>query len=74
MTILLALLVSVAFAKDFPVSDQDQQAIQSICDVAATSPNLPRDARANVASWCVQWEHRVQAANKPEVKPADPDK
>lgn len=66
----LLLLSSPALAKDFPVTDQDQQNIQGICDVAAAAPALNRDMRAQVSGWCVSWEKRVSDANKP----ADPPK
>lgn len=65
----LLLLSSPALAKEFSVSDQDQAAIQTVCDMAAASPSLNRDVRAQVAAWCVSWEKRIAEANNPEPSP-----
>lgn len=71
---ILCLLSAFASAKEFTVSDQDQSNIQGICDVAAASPALNRDIRANVSAWCVAWEKRVTDAAKPVNQPAEPTK
>jgi len=69
MRVLLCLLslISVALAKDFNVTDQDQTNIQVICDVASTNPNVSRDARATISNFCVGWEKRVTDSNKSQV-------
>jgi hypothetical protein len=64
--VLLVLLAPLsAQAKDFPVSDRDQQAIQGICDIAAIAPTIGRDVRAQIAQWCVLWEQRMKEASAP---------
>jgi hypothetical protein len=68
---ILCLFSVSASAKEFLINDQDQSNIQGICDVAAASPALNRDVRANVSAWCVAWEKRVTDAAKEAAKPAD---
>lgn len=76
MRVLLILLAmtSMAAAKDFNVTDQDQLVVQQICDIAAMSPSPTREVRAQIGAWCVSWERRTQEANKPEPKKSDADK
>jgi hypothetical protein len=70
LSLMIATLIfALLLVKDFSVNDQDQQTIQGVCDIAAASPGLNRDIRAQVAAWCVGWERRVQDANKPEMPP-----
>lgn len=59
---MFAMLMTAAQATEFLVNDQDQQNIMAICDAAALSPNLNREARANVASWCLAWQKRMSEA------------
>ena len=68
--ICLLLLTSVVAAKEFQVTDQEQINIQAICDIASTNPNVGRDARASISSFCVSWEKRVRDANQ-EQAPQD---
>lgn len=55
-------------AKDFSVTDEDQKNIAVICAIAARSPANAIEGVASIANWCVQWNARVQAAEK---APAD---
>lgn len=66
--ILFLIASGSAQAKDFSVNDGDQAAIQVLCDTASLSPNVSREARAQISGWCVAWEQRVKAAAKPEAK------
>jgi hypothetical protein len=59
----VAMLAVAAHAKEFPVSDQDQVAILTVCDLAAQSPTVPRDMRANIAGFCLAWQRRIEAAS-----------
>jgi len=57
--LLMLLLVSPAMAKELTVTDQEQTAIQQICDVASTNQNIPRDTRAGIAQFCVVWAKKI---------------
>jgi hypothetical protein len=63
-------LISSAFAAPFPVTDDDQNNIASICALAAKSPTVDIAVTVNIATWCVNWQTRMKAAA--QVKPADP--
>ena len=68
--IILLLLTSLATAKDLQVTDQEQTAIQQICDVASTNQNIPRDTRAGIAQFCVVWARKITPADT-RVDPPD---
>jgi len=70
--IILLLLTSLATAKDLQVTDQEQTAIQQICDVASTNQNIPRDTRAGIAQFCVVWAKKI--AETPGNTQTDPPK
>ena len=70
--IIFLLLPSLAIAKDLTVTDQEQTAIQQICDVASTNQNIPRDTRAGIAQFCVVWAKKI--AETPNNIQADPPK
>ena len=72
ISILLILLASPAMAKELTVTDQEQTAIQQICDVASTNQNIPRDTRAGIAQFCVVWAKKI--AEAPNNIQADPPK
>lgn len=81
LVIAALLFATSAFAKDINVNDQEQIALQTICDVASVSTNVGRDVRAQIANFCVAWEKRVAAAKEPAAdananpaKPAEPAK
>lgn len=77
LPLLSSLVVSnLAKAKEFTITDQDQIAIQEICETAARSPASPIELNAGIAQWCIQWKQRVRQANvpKPEPKPAESEK
>jgi len=57
--VILLLLISSAIAKELTVTDQEQTAIQQICDVASTNQNIPRDTRAGIAQFCVVWAKKI---------------
>jgi len=57
--VILLLLLSPAMAKELTVNDQEQTAIQQICDVASTNQNIPRDTRAGIAQFCVVWAKKI---------------
>ena len=57
--VILLLLISSAIAKELTVTDQEQTAIQQICDVASTNQNIPRDTRAGIAQFCVIWAKKI---------------
>lgn len=59
-----------AHAAEFPVSDQDQTAISTICEIAARSPAVAIEVNAEVAQYCVGWKRRMQAAAAPKPQPA----
>jgi hypothetical protein len=61
VVVFLLLMMSAAYAKDLTINDQDQAAVQQICDIAAASAALNRDNRAAVANWCVSWARRIEA-------------
>lgn len=64
----LLLLTAPAAAADFSITDQDQTALQQICDIAARSGELNREQRAQVSSYCVVWANRIkEAADKAAV-------
>ena len=56
---LMLLLASPAMAKELTVTDQEQTAIQQICDIASTNQNIARDTRAGIAQFCVVWAKKV---------------
>ena len=66
----LLLLLSPALAKELTVNDQEQTAIQQICDVASTNQNIPRDTRAGIAQFCVVWAKKI--AETPGNSKVDP--
>jgi hypothetical protein len=68
--IILLMLTSLAAAKDLQVNDQEQTAIQQICDVASTNQNIPRDTRAGIAQFCVVWARKITSADT-KVDPPD---
>jgi len=68
--VILLLLTSLAAAKDLSVNDQEQSAIQQICDVASTNQNIPRDTRAGIAQFCVVWAKKI--AETPGNSKLDP--
>ena len=70
--VILLLLTSIATAKDLAVNDQEQTAIQQICDVASTNQNIPRDTRAGIAQFCVVWAKKI--AEAPSNTQTDPPK
>jgi hypothetical protein len=73
--IILLLLTSLATAKDLQVTDQEQTAIQQICDVASTNQNIPRDTRAGIAQFCVVWARKITPADtKVDPPPPEPGK
>jgi hypothetical protein len=57
-------LASPAAAKEITVNDQDQIVILQVCDTASVNPNVPRDMRAGIVNWCVQWDGRVRKNNE----------
>ena len=57
--VILLLLISSAMAKELTVTDQEQTAIQQICDVASTNQNISRDTRAGIAQFCVVWAKKI---------------
>ena len=73
--VILLLLTSLALAKDLQVNDQEQTAIQQICDVASTNQNIPRDTRAGIAQFCVVWARKITPADtKVDPPPPEPGK
>jgi hypothetical protein len=71
--IILLLLTSIATAKDLSVNDQEQTAIQQICDVASTNQNIPRDTRAGIAQFCVVWAKKIaEVPGNSKVDPPPP--
>ena len=71
--IILLLLTSIATAKDLQVNDQEQTAIQQICDVASTNQNIPRDTRAGIAQFCVVWAKKIaEVPGNSKVDPPPP--
>ena len=72
--IILLLLTSIATAKDLSVNDQEQTAIQQICDIASTNQNIARDTRAGIAQFCVVWARKMTEApsNSQTDPPAPP--
>jgi len=56
---LMLLLGSPAIAKELTITDQEQTAVQQICDVASTNQNIPRDTRAGIAQFCVIWAKKI---------------
>ena len=71
--LILLLLISAASAKDLNITDQEQTAIQQICDIASTNPNISRDIRANVAQFCVVWQKKMtEAPNNIQADPPPP--
>jgi hypothetical protein len=74
---ILAFLIIIplsAQAKEITLSEQDQTAVQQICDVAALSPNSVREIRAAIAQWCVQWEKRMKESAQESAKPPEEKK
>ena len=71
--ILTMLLATPALAKDFPVTDQDQAAVLTVCETAARSTALIIEVNAQIAAWCVQWKGKMQAANAPSAAPQKPE-
>jgi hypothetical protein len=67
-------LTSSAIAKEVQVNEQEQAAIQSICDVASTNSNITRDMRAGITNFCVTWEKKIATDGKPAEPQADPPK
>jgi hypothetical protein len=71
----LLVLTSTAFAAPFPVTDEDQNNIASMCALAAKSPTVDIAVTAYIATWCVNWQTRVKAAaqvkSEEAPKPAD---
>ena len=57
--LLLLALTATAAAKELTVNDQEQNAIQQICDVASTNQNVTRDVRAGIAQFCVVWAKKI---------------
>ena len=53
------LLSSAVSAAPFPVTDEDQNNIASICPIAARSPVIDIQLTANIASWCANWDKRM---------------
>jgi hypothetical protein len=77
--IVMLLFLSPASAKEFPVNDQDQQAVLAICDVAAQNPTATtadqvRTMRAQISGWCVKWQDRMKEAEHPDNKDPPPAK
>ena len=71
--VILLLLTSLAAAKDLQVNDQEQTAIQQICDVASTNQNIPRDTRAGIAQFCVVWAKKIaEVPGNSKVDPPPP--
>jgi hypothetical protein len=70
----LLLASSSAAAADLSIDDKQALAIENICDIAATNPNIAREVRAQLAAWCVQWQQRIQDAQKaaPSSTATDP--
>lgn len=62
-------LVLACWGKEFTITDQDQANILFICDNAAKSVVVSRQERANIATFCVQWEKRMQEAQVPASAP-----
>ena len=60
--VILLMLSSSAIAKELTINDQEQTAIQQICDVASTNQNIPRDTRAGIAQFCVVWAKKIAEA------------
>ena len=73
--IFLLALTSVAAAKELTVTDQEQSAIQQICDVASTNQNVTRDVRAGISQFCVVWAKKIaEAPGNAQVDPPPKDK
>jgi hypothetical protein len=70
--VILLMLSSSAIAKELTINDQEQTAIQQICDVASTNQNIARDTRAGIAQFCVVWAKKI--AEAPSNIQADPPK
>ena len=68
--VILLMLSSPAIAKELTINDQEQTAIQQICDVASTNQNIARDTRAGIAQFCVVWARKMTEA--PGNSQADP--
>ena len=68
--LLLLAATTTAIAGELTVSEQDQQNIQAVCDIAARSMELNREGRANISAYCVAWEKRVQDAKAPQTAAA----
>jgi hypothetical protein len=73
--IILLALTSFASAKELTVNDQEQTAIQQICDVASTNQNIGRDVRAGIAQFCVVWAKKiVEVPSNVQADPPPKDK
>ena len=63
------LLLSLAHAAPFTVTDQDQANVANICMAAVKSPNVNDAQTLGIAGWCMNWQQRMSAAA--QVKPGD---
>lgn len=72
MAVVAVIFSGPVYAVDFPVNDQDQQAILHICTSAASDQKLSLDDRMAFTNWCMNWKNRVQAASQPQ--PTTPPK
>lgn len=64
----LLMLTGTVYAKDFTVTDDDQKIIAQICQAAAQRQGADIRETANIATWCVMWSNRMQAAEKSAEK------
>jgi hypothetical protein len=70
--VIAALLAATpAFAHEFSVTDQEQVALQTICDIASVSTTVTREVRSQIAGFCVAWEKRVATAKAADVTDAN---
>lgn len=77
LALILSFLSSAALAAPFPVTDEDQNNIASICPIAARSPVIDIQLTANIASWCANWDKRMKAAAQAaqvKLEPKEPAK
>lgn len=71
--ILAVMAVSLpAHGKELPLTEQEQSTVLALCDIAAQSPAISREMRANIAASCLVWQKKVEAANATPAPPAPP--
>lgn len=62
-------LAGPAMAAPLTLSDDDQSMVAGLCVISIKSPNVNDQNTLGIASWCINWQNRMKAA---QAKPADP--